>query len=201
MRSFVLALVAIALVSCQSKEPVVAAKTPPVQPEVPKAKQEPDTSPPPKPAVTAQTDKPKPAQDSKRNPSRINQLADLETTAITIGKHKLKAWIMDTDSKRAEGMMFLTSNEVEPDAAMLFVFPDEQERSFWMQNTYIPLDIAYIAKSGKIVSTSPMEPLNETGVPSKGKAMYALEMPGGAFKRLKITAGMTAKIDPKVKSK
>lgn len=193
MRAFWLAGVALLLMGCPSSAPV-ATKTTAPPPEPAK----------PEPAPKTDPESPKPVeseQDQKRNPSRIHQLADLETTIITIGKHKIKAWIMDNDSKRSEGMMFLTSKEVEPNAAMLFVFPDERELSFWMRNTYLPLDIAYIAKSGKIVSTSPMEPLNEEGVPSKGKAMYALEMLGGAFKRLEITAGMRAVIDPKVKSK
>lgn len=181
-------LLTLVLASCQSSTPQAS------QP----------TAPEPKPTPTPSQPEPKPVeepkQDPNRNPSRLYQLSELETTVVTIGKHKLKAWIMDTDSKRAEGMMFLQTKELKPDSAMLFVFPDEEERSFWMQNTYVALDIAYIAKSGKIVSTKPMKALDETGVPSDGPAMYALEMQQGAFKRLGIKAGMKAIIDPKVKS-
>ncbi len=126
------------------------------------------------------------------NPSRINQLYDLKTTTITIGPHKFKAWIMDDNSKRTEGMMFLTNAEFKDNETMLFVFPDEVERSFWMHNTLVDLDIAYIKKDGTLVSVHTMKALDETGVPSKGAAMYALEARAGLFKRLGIRAGMKA---------
>jgi len=191
-------LLALVLASCQSSTPQASQPTAP-EPAPTPAPSQPEV----KPAATSpEPEKPveEPKQDPNRNPSRLYQLSELETTIVTIGKHKLKAWVMDTDSKRAEGMMFLQTKELKPDSAMLFVFPDEQERSFWMQNTYVALDIAYIAKSGKIVSAKPMKALDETGVPSDGPAMYALEMQQGAFKRLGIKAGMKAIIDPKVKS-
>lgn len=200
MRSAHVSMIALALVACQ--------------PSAPEATNTPAPEPAPKPVPTEPVGKPVAVnppsemgeevpqkQDPSHNPSRIYQLKELETTVVTIGKHKLKAWVMDTDSKRTEGMMFLQTKELKPDAAMLFVFPDEQERSFWMQNTYVPLDIAYIAKSGKIVSAKSMKPLDESGVPSDGAAMYVLEMQQGSFKRLGIKAGMRAIIDPKVKSK
>lgn len=198
MRATWFVLTALVLASCQSSAPQ-ASNTP-----------TPDSA--PSPAPVAPAPKPvvetpeKPVEDPQKkdpshNPSRIYQLKELETTVVTIGKHKLTAWVMDTDSKRTEGMMFLQKNELKADAAMLFVFPDELDRSFWMRNTYVPLDIAYIAANGRIVSAKAMKALDETGVPSDGPAMYVLEMQQGAFKRLGIKAGMKAIIDPKVKSK
>lgn len=125
----------------------------------------------------------------KTNPRRLYQLKDLQRVEITLGKNKLKAWVMDTDSKRQEGMMFLKRTEVQANDAMLFVFPDAADRSFWMHNTLTPLDIAYISSGKKIVSTAQMKPLDETGTPSKGAAQFVVEMPQGAFKRLGIKAG------------
>lgn len=200
MRSVWPVLIALVLAGCQSSQPQ-AANSPEPQPAPTLAPTEPATKP---VAANPEPEKPveePPKQDPSHNPSRIYQLKELETTVVTIGRNKLTAWVMDTDSKRTEGMMFLQKNELKADSAMLFVFPDEQERSFWMMNTYVPLDIAYIAANGKIVSTKQMKALDETGVPSDGAAMYALEMQQGAFKRLGIKAGMKAIIDPKVKSK
>lgn len=200
MRSVWPVLIVLVLASCQSSPPQ-AANSPEPQPAPTQAPTEPATKP---VAANPEPEKPveePPKQDPSHNPSRIYQLKELETTVVTIGRNKLTAWVMDTDSKRTEGMMFLQKNELKTDSAMLFVFPDEQERSFWMMNTYVPLDIAYIAANGKIVSTKQMKALDETGVPSDGAAMYALEMQQGAFKRLGIKAGMKAIIDPKVKSK
>lgn len=200
MRSALVSMIALALMACQSSAPE-ATSTPTPEPAPKPVPTEPvgkpvAVNPEPEKAV----EEPQ-KQDPSHNPSRIYQLKELATTVVTIGRHKLTAWVMDTDSKRAEGMMFLQTKELKPDAAMLFVFPDEQERSFWMQNTYVPLDIAYIAKTGKIVSAKSMKPLDETGVSSDAPAMYVLEMQQGAFKRLGIKAGMKAIIDPKVKSK
>lgn len=195
MRGSLVGLVVLSMVSCQSETPITEAP-PDTQSTMPT--RTPVTTSEPKPS------EPEPEvqkQDPTRNPSRIYQLSELETTVVTIGKHKLTAWVVDTDAKRAEGMMFLKENELKANSAMLFVFPDAQARSFWMQNTYVALDIAYIAANGKIVSAKQMKALDETGVPSDGPAKYVLEMKQGAFKRLGIKAGMQAIIDPKVKSK
>lgn len=126
--------------------------------------------------------------------SRSYPLKDLKTTKLEFNGRKITAWIMDTPSKRSEGMMFLSEKEVKADESMIFVFPDEEPRSFWMRNTLIPLDIAYLDRRGKAVSVHTMKAFDESGMPSKGPAMYALEMKAGAFKRLGIKAGTTFKI-------
>lgn len=136
-----------------------------------------------------------------KNPHRMYQLNELARVEIQIGDHKLKTWVMDENSKRMEGMMFLTNKEVQPDEAMIFVFQDEEPLSFWMRNTLIPLDIAYVNGKKQIVTTASMRPLDETGVPSRYAAKYAIEMKAGAFKRLGIKAGMTVKIPESVKAK
>lgn len=136
-----------------------------------------------------------------KNDYRLHQLRDLKKTTVKIGANAFACWIADDDSKRTEGMMFLTDREVKPNEGMIFVFPNEQPLSFWMKNTLIGLDIAYIAKTGTIVSTHTMKRLDETSVPSGGNAMYALEVKAGTFKRLGIKKGMKAKIDPKVKGR
>ncbi|HMS54276.1 MAG TPA: DUF192 domain-containing protein [Fimbriimonadaceae bacterium] len=134
----------------------------------------------------------------RNNPKRLYQLAEIKREKVKVGSASLNAWIMDTGAKRQEGMMFLTDKEVQANDAMLFVFPDEAARSFWMSNTLIPLDIAYISKSKKVVSVHTMKALDETGVPSAKPAMYALEMKKGAFKRLGIKVGQTLTVPPTV---
>lgn len=135
-----------------------------------------------------------------KNPKRIYQLSELKRTTIAVAGKKVQVWIMDTPSKRNEGMMFLKDGDVKPNEGMLFVFSYSQPLSFWMQNTLIPLDIAYIDAKGKILNTEQMKALDVTGVPSKGEALYALEMKKGAFKRLGIKAGAKAVIPRSVKA-
>ena len=65
---------------------------------------------------------------------------------------------------------------------MLFVFGDEQPRSFWMKNTLVPLDISYFDAGGAWVSSARMEPCvaDPCGTyPSAGPATSAWELPAG----------------------
>lgn len=103
-------------------------------------------------------------------------------TALTIE-------IADDESERQRGLMYRYS--LDRDRGMLFVFEKERMLSFWMKNTYIPLDIAYISKTGVINEIYRMEPLDiSITYPSKKAAMYALEVNAGWFSRNSITAGM-----------
>jgi uncharacterized protein len=77
---------------------------------------------------------------------------------------------------------------------MLFVFDHPKSASFWMKNTKIPLSIAYIDSTGKILEIESMKPLDETIVPSASdQVAYALEVNQGWFSRHGIAPG--AKID------
>jgi hypothetical protein len=140
-------------------------------------------------------------QNTDFNIHRQYQLSTLERVTIKAGKHSLKVWVMDTESKRMEGMMFLSDREVKEDEGMLFVFAAPEPLGFWMKNTYIPLDIAYMDARGRILNVAAMRPLDETSVRSQGAAKYALEMKQGAFKRLGIRAGMRVEIPKSVKAK
>ena len=93
-----------------------------------------------------------------------------------------------TERETELGLMYRKSmNENE---GMLFVFHDEKPRSFWMRNTYIPLDIIYLNKDKQIVSIAKnAEPLSETSRPSEGEAMYVLEINGGLSDKLGLMKG------------
>lgn len=67
---------------------------------------------------------------------------------------------------------------------MLFEFPDDAPRAFWMKNTLVPLDISFFTSTGAWVSSSRMEPCTVDpciSYPSGGPAMYALELPAGGL--------------------
>ena len=97
--------------------------------------------------------------------------------------------IADTQAEQQRGLMERT--ELAEDAGMLFVFPREAPRSFWMRNTLIPLSIAYIDSDGRIVDIKDMQPLDETSVPSAEPAQYALEVNQGFFEARGIEVGNT----------
>ena len=72
---------------------------------------------------------------------------------------------------------------------MLFAYPNEGDRSFWMKNTLIPLDIAFFTADGTLlnVNETPTAQVPREGPwppsPSKGAARYVLEMNLGWFKK------------------
>ena len=76
-----------------------------------------------------------------------------------------------------------------PDAGMLFVFEVPQRLSFWMRNTLIPLDIAFIRADGSIESIDTMAPLTLNSHRSGEAVPWALEVPAGTFERLGIVPG------------
>jgi uncharacterized membrane protein (UPF0127 family) len=117
--------------------------------------------------------------------------ADLPTTTLTIGTHKLTAEIATTPDQRSLGLMNRFS--LRPDHGMLFIFERNEPLAFWMKNTYIPLSIAFIAPDGRIVSIEDMKPQTEETHWSRGPAMYALEMKKGWFAERGIVPGAVVK--------
>ena len=73
---------------------------------------------------------------------------------------------------------------------MLFDFHREQEVSFWMQNTYIPLDMIFIRGDGRILRIAEnTEPLSTRMIPSGGPVRAVLEVIGGTARKLGIAPG------------
>jgi len=74
--------------------------------------------------------------------------------------------------------------------AMLFVFEGPRQASFWMRNTRIPLSIAYLDASGKILEIHDMQPFDETSIRSRSLAVaFALEVNQGWFRKQGIGPG------------
>src|SRR5262249_24903498 len=114
-------------------------------------------------------------------------VTELPTVELKIKGHAIRAEVAATDETRTTGLMNRFS--LRPDSGMLFVFSDPQPLSFWMKNTYVPLSIAFIAADGRIVNIEDMAPRTETTHPSRGLALYALEMKKGWFASRAIGPG------------
>ena len=90
----------------------------------------------------------------------------------------LEVEFADDEYERQTGLM--NRGSMEATQSMLFVFPDEQPRAFYMKNTLIPLDIIYIGSNKKIVSFAEnAKPRDEASLPSQVPAQYVLEIKGG----------------------
>jgi uncharacterized membrane protein (UPF0127 family) len=95
--------------------------------------------------------------------------------------------IASTDAQRQQGLMGRTT--LAEDAGMLFVFDQEQQLSFWMKDTLIPLSIAFINGEGRIVDIQDMQPLDETDHLSAEPAQYALEVNQDFFEGRGVMVG------------
>lgn len=144
-------------------------------------------------------------KEPRYNRYRTNQLKDLQVVELKLGtklQHKFTTWVMDTVDKRTEGMMYLEDEDVAKNQAMIFVFKKEEILGFWMMNTLIPLDIAYVNEKGTIVKTYTMRARDTiTSYTSISPAMYAIEFEAGTFRRLGIKSGQKVEIPDKVKAK
>jgi len=154
----------------------------------------------PPPVVKPADPDPEP-QDPRDKALRIHQLRTLATRKMKVNGHTLTLWIMDDNSKRAEGMMHLEDKDVKDTEGMLFVFPDPQPRSFWMQNCPLGLDIIYLDAKGKVLNVGVGKPFDESGVPSKGPAKFVVELKSGRAKKFGIGAGTVLNLPKDVKAR
>jgi hypothetical protein len=130
------------------------------------------------------------ACDVPRGAAPRNDLSKLRTVKIVIeGRTAYQALVAESYEQQQLGLMNIRDDELADDQGMLFDFDADRAQSFWMRNTIIPLDIAYIRSDGTIVKTYTMEPLDESGYPSIEPARFALEVKGGQFDRWGIREG------------
>ena len=121
----------------------------------------------------------KPATQSDRD--------GLPIAEILVAHQRVQVEIAANETDRARGMMFRET--LSEDHGMLFVFPDERRRSFWMKNTPLPLSIAFARSDGAIVRIAEMDALTQRSTSSGFPARYALEMNRGWFARHGILEG------------
>ncbi len=108
------------------------------------------------------------------------------------GTRVLWAEIADDPDEISFGLKHRTA--LEPDCGMLFVWDKDDERSFWMRDCLIDLDLAFLAADGTIINVQTMvvEPPGQTGFRhyrSEKPARYALEMASGWFAQKGIQPG------------
>jgi uncharacterized protein len=98
----------------------------------------------------------------------------LPTIELKTGIYKIQVELADTPKAREVGLMNRTS--MPTNSGMLFVFEQKAGHCFWMNNTKIPLSIAFIADDGKIVNIEEMQAETTNNHCPKAAVRYALEM-------------------------
>ena len=83
--------------------------------------------------------------------------------------------VADDAQSVMQGWMWRKS--MDEDKGMIFLFPQAKKQSFYMKNTYIPLDILFIDSSFRIINIARNTvPLTETNVLSDSPAQFVLEV-------------------------
>ena len=110
------------------------------------------------------------------------------TIVTATGRHSFQVEVMRTPDQRAKGLMH--RQHLPADRGMLFDFGRVEPVAMWMQNTYIPLDMFFIAADGRIVRiTERTEPLSTRTLPSGEPVLSVLELNGGAAETIGAKVG------------
>ena len=93
-----------------------------------------------------------------------------------------------TDYDRARGLMY--RDRLAPDAGMLFLFEREEAQTFWMKNTYLPLDMVFITKEKRVLGVvENAVPLTESPRNVPGSSQFVLEVNAGFCRKYGIGPG------------
>lgn len=110
---------------------------------------------------------------------------------LQIGKKTLHVEIARTNDQHRTGLMFRES--LPKNQGMLFIYQEKRQMAFWMKNTKIPLDVAFLGDNGDILQIEPMEPQTTVLHNSRYPVRYALEVNQGWFTRHGFKVGDTIK--------
>ncbi|MEG8946562.1 DUF192 domain-containing protein [Rosettibacter firmus] len=101
---------------------------------------------------------------------------------------QLNIEIADDDEQRMTGLMF--RDKMEENQGMLFIFPYEAQQSFWMKNTFIPLDMIFVNSKMEIVKIHKnTTPFSEQSYSSGQPAQYVVEVNAGYTDKYGIKEG------------
>jgi hypothetical protein len=126
----------------------------------------------------------------------IYQSRTIKKTTVEINNFKFLATIANTEQSRGQG---LSGKDSMPNGeAMLFLFPDQQIRIFWMKNMKFDLDILFI-HDHKIIDIITLQKPSGSKIPSytsKSAADKVLEINASLTQKLNIKIGDSIEINP-----
>lgn len=119
-------------------------------------------------------------------------LATFAQSTVEIGRaphaQRFSVWIADTAARQTQGLMFV--RDLPADRGMLFIETAARPMTFWMKNTYIELDMLFIAADHRIVKIAARAPpLSLATINSDAPVIAVLEIKGGEAARRGIRIG------------
>lgn len=139
---------------------------------------------------------PAPAPAPTVAPTRpVTVLPTRDITVTGNGKtEKLIVEMATTNANRTIGLMSRTA--MPEDAGMLFLFRNDLSLGFWMHNTLIPLDIAYLDANGKVLEVRQGKPQDDAILTPKQPYRHTLEVNQGWFERHGMGVGSVVSLPP-----
>ncbi len=116
-----------------------------------------------------------------------------EYARVVFGADTVVAEIASTPRAHETGLMFRDS--VPDGTGMLFVFDEEEIRGFWMDNTYVDLDVAFMDASFRIVDIQHLEALDREVKNSRAPFMYAIEVRRGWLAEHGVAVGDVVSVE------
>jgi uncharacterized membrane protein (UPF0127 family) len=125
----------------------------------------------------------------------LEELSAFPQTTLTISsgsaKHLFTIWVANTPARGEQGLMFV--RELPPDKGMAFADPQPRVWTMWMKNTYIPLDMLFVAVDGRVVKIAHAVPHDESIISSDIAVRGVIELQAGISDRLHLKVGDNAK--------
>jgi len=113
----------------------------------------------------------------------------LETSSLKFRGRNMNFLSFTTPAEQAKGLMY-RKEPLGPNTAGLFIYDKPEMRSFWMKNTYIPLDIVFLDENGEIIGIHlNAKPESEESIESPAPAQYVIELDAGEASALALRAG------------
>ena len=150
-----------------------------------------DPPPAPSPEAPAPVRQPAVSATAPSEPRPPRGLA-LGRAWVIFGADTVEAEVARTVQEREKGLMDRTS--VPEGTGMLFVFTDEEIRSFWMSDTYVALDIAFLSADLRVIDLQEGEPESTDIHDSAAPAMYVIEVRKGWFAANRVRVGARAEL-------
>ncbi len=129
----------------------------------------------------------------------IENLSHFPRATLTISAHgrldRFRVWIADTIARQAQGLMFV--RDLPADEGMIFPMKPPEVAQFWMKNTYIPLDMLFVAPDGRIEKIiANAKPFSLAVLSSDAPVEAVIEIRGGEARQLGIGVGSRVRWSP-----
>ncbi len=127
--------------------------------------------------------------------AQLEDLSAFPQTTLTISgggaSHQFTIWVANSQAREQQGLMFV--RELPPDRGMVFVGEAPRVWTMWMRNTYVPLDMLFVAVDGHVVKIAHAIPHDETTISSEVDVNAVIELQAGISDKLHIKVGDVAK--------